>query len=157
MPRRSQCASEVEPIAARSRASVHRFASGLGMPGRLTLVRSERHAKPRLASAISRARAIGFRSISRLAQAEVKRRGGLPKAHFTLLDVVRRTRRKRAFTSRGNLIGAPAPVAFVERDLVITFITKQLRCSCGGRLAYVRQLSTQVGVCAAWKFTCERA
>ena len=89
--------------------------------------------------------------------AAIKRRGGVPKAHFKLLDVVRRATRKRLFTSRGNLIGAPTDVAFVERDLITTFVTKHLRCSCGGRLAYCRQLSTQTGVCAQWRFVCERS
>ena len=86
----------------------------------------------------------------------MKRRGGQPKAKWTLLDVVRRTKRRRSFTSRGNRLGAPAAVAFVERDLATAFITKQLRCACGGRLAFVRQLSHQVGVCASWRFACER-
>ena len=48
-------------------------------------------------------------------------------------------------------------VAIVERDAITTFITKQLRCRCGGRLAFCRQASSQIGVGASWQFVCERS
>lgn len=89
--------------------------------------------------------------------AAVKRRGGLPKVSFPLLLSLARKKRRRAFSSRGNLLAAPAAVALVERDAVTAFITKRLRCACGGRLAYCRQASEQCGVCASWRFVCERS
>ena len=89
--------------------------------------------------------------------AKWRKRGGLPKVSFPLLLSLARTKRKRAFSARGNLVGAPTAVAMVERDCITSYVTKQLRCRCGGRLGYCRQASTQVGVGAAWQFVCERS
>ena len=89
--------------------------------------------------------------------AAVRKRGGLPKVSFPLLLSLARTKRKRAFSSRGNLIGPPADVALVERDSITSYVTKQLRCLCGGRLAFCNKASSQVGVGAAWTFVCERS
>ena len=81
----------------------------------------------------------------------------MPKVSFPLLMSLSRKRRKREFTSRGNRVSAPAAVALVERDVITSYVTKHLRCSCGGRLAYCRQISHQVGVCASWCLVCERS
>ena len=89
--------------------------------------------------------------------AAVRRRGGLPKATFVQLLSMARQKRKREFTSRGNLIGAPAEVAIVHRDSITSHVTKHLRCKCGGRLAFCGKASSQVGVCASWRFVCENS
>ena len=89
--------------------------------------------------------------------AAIKRRGGKPKVSFPLLLALARGKRARVFSSRGNRIGAPAAVALVERDVVTSFITKQLRCKCGAHLAFCRHASSQTGVCGAWQFVCERS
>jgi hypothetical protein len=82
--------------------------------------------------------------------------GRLPRSFFPLLAKLAKSRMKRRFTSCGNRIGAPAAVALVERDQLVDFVERKLRCECGARLRYCKAASHQVAACAKWSFVCEK-
>ena len=43
-----------------------------------------------------------------------------------------------------------------QREAVTSWVCAHARCKCGGRLAFALRASYQVGVCASWRFGCER-
>jgi hypothetical protein len=83
--------------------------------------------------------------------------GRLPRVAFPLLAKLAKRKRARRFTSCGNRICAPAAVALVERDQLVTFVESKLRCECGARLRYCKGTSHQVAACAKWCFVCEKS
>ena len=83
-----------------------------------------------------------------------KGKGRLPRVRFPLLASLAR-RKKRGFSNTGNEITAPCEAALCDRDCVVGFIEKKLRCACGKRLCFVKGQSRQVAACASWAFTCE--
>ena len=89
--------------------------------------------------------------------AAVLRKGKLPKLSFPLLIKLSAERRKRKTTACGNRIAPPADVALIERQLLVDFVEKKLRCEkCSARLRFCSKASHQVAACAQWCFVCER-
>jgi hypothetical protein len=89
--------------------------------------------------------------------AAVLRKGVLPRVSFPLLAELSKDRQKRSTTARGNRIGPPNDVAFMQRRQLVDFVEKKLRCERHSkRLRFCATKSHQVGVCASWCFVCEQ-
>ena len=89
--------------------------------------------------------------------AAVLRNGVLPRVSFPLLAELSKDRQKRSTTARGNRIGPPNDVAFMQRRQLVDFVEKKLRCERHSkRLRFCATKSHQVGVCASWCFVCEQ-
>jgi hypothetical protein len=87
----------------------------------------------------------------------VLRKGVLPRVSFPLLAELSKDRQKRSTTARGNRIGPPNDVAFMQRRQLVDFVEKKLRCERHSkRLRFCATKSHQVGVCASWCFVCEQ-
>ena len=85
------------------------------------------------------------------------RKGVLPRVSFPLLAELSKDRQKRSTTARGNRIGPPNDVAFMQRRQLVDFVEKKLRCERHSkRLRFCATKSHQVGVCASWCFVCEQ-
>jgi hypothetical protein len=83
--------------------------------------------------------------------AAVLRNGVLPRVSFPLLAELSKDRQKRSTTARGNRIGPPNDVAFMQRRQLVDFVEKKLRCERHSkRLRFCATKSHQVGVCASW-------
>jgi hypothetical protein len=71
--------------------------------------------------------------------------GRLPRVSFPLLVKLSKQRRKRQFTSCGNLVQPLADTALVERRLLVDWVEKQCSCQrCGKRLRLSKATSHQV-------------
>ena len=78
----------------------------------------------------------------------------LPKHFFEKLKG--RPRRPKLSSACYNKFVAPAAVALVEKDRIVSFVQSKLRCACGGYLRFDKRGSHQCGVCASWQFACEK-
>ena len=78
--------------------------------------------------------------------AAVLRKGVLPRVSFPLLAELSKDRQKRSTTARGNRIGPPNDVAFMQRRQLVDFVEKKLRCE-GDCSPWIAALSRPVCIC----------